>query len=321
MEPNYAPNVENQTVDYGGKTWKGNPGSGWTAADSGGGGYDDLLKSIPKATDYANTINTGVNKSFDEYLNTVKSAPTSLDSYTKNLESSGIPQLQKTQSTLQGQIYDLEDTLRRVEPNVAATTRNSVVTEGQRRGMVEARQKPLVENLGWLGQSLGRVSSAVSEGKSNALTLTGLGQQDSQRVLDAYKQKLDVAISQGAQSLQAFIHDSDNILNVSLAKIQRGEQVSDQEAQNAFSLLQMQKQAELASQKTGTDTQMVDLGGRKVLIDSQTGKEINSYNEVKAAGSGAAAGGFNFSGFQEWFNKSKQPQRSTPVPSYFQADR
>lgn len=30
MEPNYAPNVVNQTVDFGGFTWKGNPGSGWT---------------------------------------------------------------------------------------------------------------------------------------------------------------------------------------------------------------------------------------------------------------------------------------------------
>lgn len=29
-KPNYAPNVVNQTVDFGGYTWKGNPGSDWT---------------------------------------------------------------------------------------------------------------------------------------------------------------------------------------------------------------------------------------------------------------------------------------------------
>lgn len=29
MQPPYAPNVVNQTVSYGGKTWKGNPGGSW----------------------------------------------------------------------------------------------------------------------------------------------------------------------------------------------------------------------------------------------------------------------------------------------------
>lgn len=32
MEPNYAPNVQNQTVDFGGFRWKGNPGQGWSKA-------------------------------------------------------------------------------------------------------------------------------------------------------------------------------------------------------------------------------------------------------------------------------------------------
>ena len=33
--PPYAPNVVNQTVSYGGKTWKGNPGTGWTLEGGG----------------------------------------------------------------------------------------------------------------------------------------------------------------------------------------------------------------------------------------------------------------------------------------------
>ena len=38
QQPPYAPNVVNQTVDYGGITWKGNPGQGWTAQSQTGGG-------------------------------------------------------------------------------------------------------------------------------------------------------------------------------------------------------------------------------------------------------------------------------------------
>ena len=38
QQPPYSPNVVNQTVDYGGITWKGQPGGGWTAQTATGGG-------------------------------------------------------------------------------------------------------------------------------------------------------------------------------------------------------------------------------------------------------------------------------------------
>ena len=37
MKPPYQPNVQNQTVDYGGITWKGQPGGDWTAQSMTGG--------------------------------------------------------------------------------------------------------------------------------------------------------------------------------------------------------------------------------------------------------------------------------------------
>lgn len=36
--PPYAPNVQNQTVSYGGATWKGEPGGSWRLENSSGGG-------------------------------------------------------------------------------------------------------------------------------------------------------------------------------------------------------------------------------------------------------------------------------------------
>jgi hypothetical protein len=44
--PPYAPNTENQTVSYGGVTWKGNPGTGWTQEGGGGGMADSLLQAL-----------------------------------------------------------------------------------------------------------------------------------------------------------------------------------------------------------------------------------------------------------------------------------
>ncbi len=55
-QPPYAPNVQNQTVSYGGNTWKGNPGQGWTLQGPSGGGapqgpdlnsiYDPAMQSL-----------------------------------------------------------------------------------------------------------------------------------------------------------------------------------------------------------------------------------------------------------------------------------
>ena len=47
--PPYAPNTVNQTVDYGGTTWKGNPGTGWTAVSQTGGGSIGSTGSISAA--------------------------------------------------------------------------------------------------------------------------------------------------------------------------------------------------------------------------------------------------------------------------------
>ena len=52
--PPYAPDTVNQTVDYGGITWKGNPGQGWTAQSKTGGGS---LSGIDTKAFNAPTIN------------------------------------------------------------------------------------------------------------------------------------------------------------------------------------------------------------------------------------------------------------------------
>ncbi len=55
--PPYAPNTKNQPVDYNGMTWKGNPGSGWTAQTFTGGnpigpGGSDPMSMVKAAQQY-----------------------------------------------------------------------------------------------------------------------------------------------------------------------------------------------------------------------------------------------------------------------------
>lgn len=58
-QPNYAPNVVNQTVDYGGATWKGNPGTGWTMQNLNPAATN--FSSTPQKTD----VNPATGKSYD----------------------------------------------------------------------------------------------------------------------------------------------------------------------------------------------------------------------------------------------------------------
>lgn len=49
MQPPYQPNVVNQTVEYGGVTWKGNPGQGWTREVKAPPSADEIIRQAAEA--------------------------------------------------------------------------------------------------------------------------------------------------------------------------------------------------------------------------------------------------------------------------------
>lgn len=298
-------NISNgDVVNYNGQSYKGTVnGNGTRSFDPyvDTTAYDNLLGTVKNA---ASTFDTGLNQNednaYNDYLHTVQSQPTSVDFYNQQLNAAGVPQLQKTSSTLQGQIFNLEDTLKRVEPNVTATTGNSLVTDAQRQGLVAAQQKPLNEQLGTLGTAEGRITDAITQGKADALSLTNLNSADQQKLVDAYKEKLTLAQSQGDRALQAFTSDITNTLNVTLAKIQRGEAVSDTEAANAFALLKIKDQAAAdisvnAAKPAAADNsnRYISVGDGSEIYDTQTGTIVanNPKTSTAAGNSGAAIGG------------------------------
>ncbi len=77
MQPPYQPNVVNQTVSYGGKTWKGNPGSSWTEEVHPSGGNS----TTPDATVATTNYQAGIGSAAD----TLRLAGTNLDTQYKGL--------------------------------------------------------------------------------------------------------------------------------------------------------------------------------------------------------------------------------------------
>lgn len=89
--PPYAPNTQDQTVDYNGVTWKGQPGGGWTPQTSTGGGAlpgqapnsVDLVKNAQALLDFQKTANApvaaavgsqipGVQDKYTQLVNSIK---------------------------------------------------------------------------------------------------------------------------------------------------------------------------------------------------------------------------------------------------------
>lgn len=253
--------------------------SGAGGASDGLASYDTLMKGLPSAVDYAKGLNATENSAFADYAKLASSQPLPLDLYTKLEESAGIPQLKTTQKTIQGQIYDLEDTLRRVEPDITARSGQSIVTEAQRRGMVTETEKPLIENLGWLGQSLGRVSNAITGEKADIGTKVGLAMQGFQQQLEPYKMKLTMTIDQNSRMMTGFTADRQSQLDILLAKVQRSEELSDREWQAAQDLAKEERQFEnqksmLKLEYDQPDNKVVEANGKQLLINMKDGKVI-----------------------------------------------
>jgi len=155
-------------------------------------GYGSLNDIGGSLSDFmTGTTNPLVDRALQSYINYQQSQAKPLDIYTQLEGAAGLPQLRKTSSTIQGAIGNVEDALKRVEPNVSATTRNSIVTEAQRQGMVSAKSLPLQQRLGELSTALGRVQGSISQGESTLGTKVGLALQGQQNDLGTYKLVLD----------------------------------------------------------------------------------------------------------------------------------
>ena len=77
MKPPYAPNVVNQTVSYGGVTWKGNPGSDWTPevqsspSNNGGQAQTDYQAAIGTAVSGLKEAGTNLDTQYGSLLQNV----------------------------------------------------------------------------------------------------------------------------------------------------------------------------------------------------------------------------------------------------------
>lgn len=248
------------------------------------------------ALDFATAQEKPIDQALGEYVMTARSQAKPLDIFNQLEQNAQLPQMRKAADSLRGQVYDLEDAIKGVKKNVAARSTQSIVTNAQQAGMVDADSAPLRENLGTIGTALGRVESAIDKAGSDIATKTGLVLQGNQMELDVFKTQMDAYADRAARLMTGFTTDQQNELTILLEKIHRQQSLTDQETQRAFELSKLEKQYELErnnfkyQQENSSSTQTVSLGNNKTaLIDSKTGKVINTYGGSSSGGSGASS--------------------------------
>lgn len=161
------------------------------------------------------------------YQDVAKNTPSTLEFMKQQEADLGIPEQQRAQQTMRDQIFSLEDSLKRVASTVAATTRNSFVTQGQRNLMIDAAQKPIQQNLTDAGTNYSRTTEALNALQDRAARLTS-----------------------------GFTADKQNQLELSLAAIKRGEQLTDQQRQEAFQTMMAEQEFNRAKEKMKLQQQL-----------------------------------------------------------------
>ena len=221
------------------------------SSNSGGGMAS--MDNVPSVMDFAMDQETGISDALSQLTMAYRGLESPIDVWNQLEESMGLPAQKKVAQTLRDQIGSLEDTIQRVRPNIEATTKQSMVTEGQRRQMEVAQKKPFLEHLEKFTTSLGRIDEgirAMSTDLANKVQLFMAGQQMS---LEPLKLQFTAMVDRAARLTSAFGVDAQNQLQVYMANVQRGWELEDRDRDEAFALIMAENSYSKELRKVGAE--------------------------------------------------------------------
>jgi len=210
-------------------------------SSGGGGGGTAPLPNVPSIAEYTEKAYGGADEALKSYVMALRGQRQPLDVYGELEQAVGLPGMKKTAGTLREQIGSLEDTIRRVEPQVQATTKESLVTQGQQEGMIAERRKPLMETLERLGTGLGRITQGITAAGADLGTRMQLYLQGQTQALKPFEVQMVAMNDRAARQVSGFSADVQNKLTTLMAQWNRNNQLDDQSTVQAFELLKLEK--------------------------------------------------------------------------------
>lgn len=251
-QPNYAPNVVNQTVSYGGATWKGNPGTSWT------------LQSTPEQDSY-----NAAQKAITDHL-----AQQTTDF--NNLKTQG-----------QSDVTDFLGRYKAAVPGIISSTSDKYNLPGQTNyvNALNTRIKTLTGNLdnsGAGGYASGnQVDKAVNSrylplyeaGVTNLGTSTTQAQNEETQLIQPYQTEGQMLNDRLAREMTGFTTEQQTELTALIGQLNAGEQLTATQLTNANDLAKAQlayKQAIDSATISNNKPQQVTPGS--YIYDPASGK-------------------------------------------------
>lgn len=225
-------------------------GGGASSGNAGGfvGGIDE--SQLPSTLDYVEKLNASEDVAFKDLVMAMKARKSPLDVYNQLETESGLPQLRGSATSLAKEIGSLEDTLATVEPDISARSRESLMTEAQKRGVVTATKEPMLERLGKFTTNLGRMKDLIGLTESNIGTKTQLYGQGQEQQIEPLKLQYTALVDRNARNLSGFTSDKQTKLEILMDKLNRQRQLSDMEWQQANVLSSEERQYKKQLQTT-----------------------------------------------------------------------
>lgn len=187
------------------------------------------LQNVPSTQGYIQGQIAGEDPYVQAILSKYASFEQPLDIYSRLETEAEVPQLRTTAGTLMKEVGNIEDILSSIEPDVSARTRESLVTEAQRRGLVQAKQEPWSERLTKVGTALGRVMEGLGLARQDISTKTALALQGQELQLKPLEFAYAVKTDRNARLLTGFTEDRQTQLDVLLANWQRTNTIEDRD--------------------------------------------------------------------------------------------
>jgi hypothetical protein len=190
-------------------------------------------------------------------------------------EELGIPSLQKNATMLRNTLTNLPGTYSKAMTGYDVNQNQLSRVIGQKSSelspIVETTERALAGAQNTLGQRM------------------GFEQADQQKALLPYQTEKELLSDRQARETTLYSQDNQNELNGLITKINAGITLSEGEKNRAAQLAASEKQYELEKEKMNqTETQIIEVGGRKKLINSRTGQVIQDLGS-SSSGSTASA--------------------------------
>jgi hypothetical protein len=210
-----------------------------------------------------------------DYANAIRGQEALPAMYGRLSEQYGIPQQKELVQGLGQQMTGLNQRLYELPGVVSGTTRNSLVTQGQRANLIESKSAPMRADLAALGSIYGPAASALASSQGEVSNLMGLTQQQQAKDLMPFERGFSIMEQQQAREFSGYTFENQQELNRLIANAQNGLAWTNAERDRANQLAIAEKNYQLELQKLGgSNNNYISVSEGTSLFDPKTGRIV-----------------------------------------------